>query len=86
MKQHWDYYNLKFARKKDNNRGKNIHDRWAGAAVLSMKMRVHQTLEWLNLLSFGTKALTAPTIGIQSDAVDEAKATAGLVRRRNAEC
>jgi len=46
MKQHWDYYNLKFARKKDNNRGKNIHDRWAGAAVLSMKMRVHQTLVW----------------------------------------
>jgi hypothetical protein len=33
-----------------------------------MKMKVHQTLEWLNLLSFGTKGLTAPTIGIQSAA------------------
>jgi hypothetical protein len=31
-----------------------------------MNMKVHQTLVWLNLLSFGTKGLTAPTIGIQS--------------------
>jgi hypothetical protein len=30
----------------------------------SMKMKVHQTLVWLNLLSFGTKDLAAPTIGI----------------------
>jgi len=51
-----------------------------------VNVKVHQTLVWLELLSLGTKALTAPTIGIQSDAVDEAKATAGLVRRRNAEC
>jgi hypothetical protein len=41
-------------------------------------VRVHQTLVWLNLLSFGTKGSIAPTIGIQSDAVGEAKATAGL--------
>jgi len=31
-----------------------------------MKMKVHQTLVWLNLLSLGTKGLTKPTIGIQS--------------------
>ena len=31
-----------------------------------MKMKVHQTLVWLNLLSLGTKGLTEPTIGIQS--------------------
>ncbi len=31
-----------------------------------MNMKVHQTLVWLNLLSFGTKDLAAPTIGIQS--------------------
>jgi len=31
-------------------------------------MKVHQTLVWLNLLSFGTKDLAAPTIGIQSAA------------------
>ncbi len=31
-----------------------------------MNMKVHQTLVWLKLLSFGTKGLTAPTIGIQS--------------------
>ncbi len=30
-----------------------------------MKMKVHQTLVWLNLLSLGTKGLTEPTIGIQ---------------------
>ena len=29
-------------------------------------MNVHQTLVWLNLLSFRTKGLTEPTIGIQS--------------------
>jgi hypothetical protein len=77
-KQHWDYYNSKFARKKDNNRGKNIWDRWAGAAVLSMKMKVHQTLVWLNLLSFGTRDLTEPTIGIRSAVVEEARAKSGL--------
>ncbi len=33
-----------------------------------LNMKVHQTLVWLNLLSFGTKDLTAPTIGIQSAA------------------
>jgi hypothetical protein len=43
-----------------------------------MKMKVHQTLEWLNLLSFGTKGLTAPTIGIQSAAVDVARAKSWL--------
>ena len=31
-----------------------------------MKMKVHQTLVLLNLLSLGTKGLTEPTIGIQS--------------------
>jgi hypothetical protein len=31
-----------------------------------MNMKVHQTLVWLNLLSFRTKDLAAPTIGIQS--------------------
>jgi hypothetical protein len=31
-----------------------------------MKMKVHQTLVWLNLLSLGTIGLTEPTIGIQS--------------------
>ncbi len=34
MKQYWDYYNSKFARKKDDDSGKNIRDGWAGAAVL----------------------------------------------------
>ncbi len=38
------------------------------AACRSMNMKVHQTLVWLNLLSFGTKDLAAPTIGIQSAA------------------
>jgi hypothetical protein len=33
-----------------------------------MNMKVHQTLVSLNLLSFGTKDLAAPTIGIQSAA------------------
>ena len=33
-----------------------------------MNMKVHQTLVWLNLLSFRTKDLAAPTIGIQSAA------------------
>ncbi len=37
-------------------------------ACRSMNMKVHQTLVWLNLLSFGTKELAAPTIGIQSAA------------------
>ncbi len=37
-------------------------------ACRSMLMKVHQTLVWLNLLSFGTKDLAAPTIGIQSAA------------------
>ncbi len=37
-------------------------------ACRSMNMKVHQTLVWLNLLSFGTKDLAAPTIGIQSAA------------------
>ncbi len=32
----------------------------------SMNMKVHQTLVWLNLLSFGTKDLAEPTFGIQS--------------------
>ncbi len=41
-------------------------------------MKVHQTLEWLNLLFFGTKDLAAPTIGIRSAAVDEARAKSGL--------
>jgi hypothetical protein len=31
-----------------------------------MNMKVHQTLVWLNLLSFRTKGLAEPTIGIQS--------------------
>ena len=31
-----------------------------------MNMKVHQTLVWLNLLSFRTKDLAAPTIGIKS--------------------
>ncbi len=33
-------------------------------------MKVHQTLVWLNLLSFRTKDLTEPTIGIQSAAAN----------------
>ncbi len=33
-----------------------------------MNMKVHQTLVWLNLLSFRTKDLAKPTIGIQSAA------------------
>ncbi len=33
-----------------------------------MNMKVLQTLVWLNLLSFGTKDLAEPTIGIQSAA------------------
>jgi hypothetical protein len=36
--------------------------------ALKVNMKVHQTLVWLNLLSFGTKDLAAPTIGIQSAA------------------
>ena len=35
-----------------------------------MNMKVHQTLVWLNLLSFRTKDLTEPTIGIQSAAAN----------------
>jgi hypothetical protein len=35
-------------------------------ACRSMNMKVHQTLVWLNLLSFRTKGLAEPTIGIQS--------------------
>jgi hypothetical protein len=35
-------------------------------ACRSMNMKVHQTLVKLNLLSFRTKDLTEPTIGIQS--------------------
>jgi hypothetical protein len=37
-------------------------------ACRSMNMKVHQTLVWLNLLSFRTKDLAAPIIGIQSAA------------------
>ncbi len=37
-------------------------------ACRSINMKVHQTLVWLNLLSFGTKDLAAPTISIQSAA------------------
>ena len=35
-----------------------------------MNMKVHQTLVWLNLLSFRTKDLAEPTIGIQSAAAN----------------
>ncbi len=41
-------------------------------------MKVHQTLVWLNLLSFGTKDLATTRIGIRSAAVDEARAKSGL--------
>ncbi len=34
-------------------------------------MKVHQTLVWLNLLSFRTKDLAEPTIGIQSAAANQ---------------
>ncbi len=43
-----------------------------------MNMKVHQTLVWINLLSFGTKGLAEPTIGIRSAVVDEARAKSGL--------
>ncbi len=46
-----------------------------------MNMKVHQTLVWLNLLSFGTKDLAAPTIGIRSAAVDEARAKSPVACR-----
>ena len=36
-----------------------------------MNMKVHQTLVWLNLLSFRTKDLAEPTIGIQSAAANQ---------------
>ena len=35
-----------------------------------MNMKVHQTLVWLNLLSFRTKDSAEPTIGIQSAAAN----------------
>ena len=50
-----------------------------------MKMKVHQTLEWLNLLSFGTKASTTPTIGIQSAANKHYKYTVVVVVSRRLE-
>jgi hypothetical protein len=52
--------------------------RRGAVACRSMKMKVHQTLVWLNLLSFGTKDLAEPTIGIRSAVVDEARAKSGL--------
>ena len=36
-----------------------------------MNKKVHQTLVWLNLLSFRTKDLAEPTIGIQSAAANQ---------------
>jgi hypothetical protein len=50
-----------------------------------MNVKVYKTLVWLNLLSFGTKGLAAPTIGIQSNAEDEAKAKAGLSAEKGVE-
>ncbi len=38
-----------------------------------MNMKVHQTLVWLNLLSFRTKDLAEPTIGIQSVAANQTR-------------
>jgi hypothetical protein len=35
-----------------------------------MNMKIYQTLVWLNLLSFRTKDLAEPTIGIQSAAAN----------------
>jgi hypothetical protein len=36
-----------------------------------MNLKVHQTLVWLNLLSFRTKDLAEPTIDIQSAAANQ---------------
>jgi hypothetical protein len=45
-----------------------------------MNMKVHQTLVWLNLLSFRTYDLAAPTIGIKSGLSRVGYRTSGCVQ------